>query len=86
MRSKPDVKTGDTFVVDSTCKIPTPKFTRRHQRLQQRLYGQGRVEAGRAGDRDTRGADNTIDAKWVGACKADQKPGDMIIAGRAQRP
>jgi hypothetical protein len=24
----------------------------------------------------------TIDAKWAGACKADQKPGDMIMAGR----
>ena len=24
----------------------------------------------------------TIDAKWMGACKADQKPGDMIMAGR----
>ncbi len=22
----------------------------------------------------------TIDAKWTGACKADQKPGDMIMA------
>jgi hypothetical protein len=24
----------------------------------------------------------TIEAKWTGACKADQKPGDMIMAGR----
>jgi hypothetical protein len=24
----------------------------------------------------------SIDAKWLGECKADQKPGDMIIAGR----
>jgi len=24
----------------------------------------------------------TIDAKWLSACAADQKPGDMIIAGR----
>jgi hypothetical protein len=24
----------------------------------------------------------TIDAKWAGACKPDQKPGDMIMAGR----
>ena len=24
----------------------------------------------------------TVDAKWMGACKADQKPGDMIMAGR----
>ncbi len=23
----------------------------------------------------------TIDAKWMGACAADQKPGDMIMAG-----
>ena len=23
----------------------------------------------------------TIEAKWLGACKADQKPGDMIMAG-----
>ena len=23
----------------------------------------------------------TIAAKWLGACKADQKPGDIIMAG-----
>ena len=23
----------------------------------------------------------TIDAKWVGACKADQKPGDIMMPG-----
>ena len=24
--------------------------------------------------------DMTIEAKWLGACKADQKPGDIIMA------
>ena len=23
----------------------------------------------------------TLEAKWLGACKADQKPGDIIMAG-----
>jgi len=23
----------------------------------------------------------TIEAKWLGACKADQKPGDMMLPG-----
>ena len=26
-------------------------------------------------------ATTTIEAKWVGACKADQKPGDIVMPG-----
>src|SRR5262249_11459256 len=29
-------------------------------------------------------ANLTVEAKWLGACKADQKPGDMIMAGGQQ--
>jgi uncharacterized protein DUF3617 len=37
------------------------------------------AERGSAGAvRDTTG---TIEAKWLGPCKADQKPGDVIMAG-----
>ena len=29
----------------------------------------------------TRDSTTTIEAKWVGACKADQKPGDIVMPG-----
>ena len=35
-------------------------------------------EGGPAGVRDTT---TTIEAKWLGACKPDQKPGDIIMPG-----
>jgi hypothetical protein len=29
----------------------------------------------------TRDSTTTVEAKWVGACKADQKPGDIVMPG-----
>jgi hypothetical protein len=87
MCSKPDVKkTGDTFVVDSTCKIG-PYASSSHAVISGDFNSaytvkvvskqEGPAIPGMPAERTM-----TIDAKWVGACKADQKPGDMIIAGR----
>ena len=29
----------------------------------------------------TRDSTTTIEAKWLGACKSDQKPGDIVMPG-----
>ena len=29
----------------------------------------------------TRNLTTTVEAKWLGACKADQKPGDIVMPG-----
>ena len=87
MCSKPDVKkTGDTFVVNSTCKIGP--YASSSQAVINGDFNsaytvkvvskqEGPAIPGMPAERTM-----TIDAKWMGACKADQKPGDMIMAGR----
>ena len=87
MCSKPDIqKTGDTITVDSTCKIG-PYATSSHAVITGDFNSaytvkvvskqEGPAIPGMSPERTM-----TIDAKWAGACKADQKPGDMIMAGR----
>ena len=87
MCSKPDIqKTGDTITVDSTCKIG-PYATSSHAVITGDFNSaytvkvvskqEGPAIPGMPPERTM-----TIDAKWAGACKADQKPGDMIMAGR----
>ena len=53
---------------------------RRGRRFQFRLHGHHRVaQRGRPGAaRDTT---SKIEAKWVGPCKPDQKPGDIMMPG-----
>ncbi len=36
------------------------------------------LEGGPAGARDTT---STVEAKWIGACRPDQKPGDVVMPG-----
>ena len=80
--SKRDVsKSGDTVTIDSTCTVNgrtstshvvmPGNFTRDYT-----MTITSQVEGGRAAPRTT-----TMSAKWLGACAADQKPGDMILAG-----
>jgi len=88
--SKQDVtKTGGTIVVDSVCKfgsitttshgVVTGDFDSAYTvKVTSKREG-GQAIPGMPAD----GTSNmTIEAKWLGACKADQKPGDMIMAGR----
>lgn len=86
--SKQDVQqVGNTIVVDSVCQMG-PMTTTSHgvitgdfnsaytMKSTSRMTG-GPAVPGMPAD----GATNmTLDAKWLGACKADQKPGDMIMA------
>jgi hypothetical protein len=90
MCSKQDVqKVGSTIVVDSVCKIGQGTTTS-HSVVSGDFNSAYtvKVTSKREGGPAVPGmpADGTsamtIDAKWLGACGADQKPGDMIIAGR----
>jgi hypothetical protein len=90
MCSKQDVqKVGNTFVVDSVCNIGASTTT--SQAVVSGDFNSAytvKVTSKREGGPAMPGmpADGSstmsIDAKWLGECKADQKPGDMIIAGR----
>ena len=90
MCSKQDVqKVGNTIVVDSVCKIGQGTTTS-HGVVSGDFNSAYtvKVTSKREGGPAMPGmpADGTgsmtIDAKWLGACGPDQKPGDMIIAGR----
>src|SRR5262245_7456990 len=88
--SKQDVqKGGATSVVDSVCKagagtitshgVVTGDFNSAYTvKVTSKREG-GPPTPGMAADGTT---NMTLDAKWAGACKPDQKPGDMIMAGR----
>ena len=87
--SKQDVqRTGATIVVDSVCKLGDATTTSHAVvsgdfnsaytvKVTSKREG-GRALPGLPAD----GASNmTIEAKWLGACAAGQKPGDMIMPG-----
>ena len=90
MCSKRDVKkVGNTIVVDAVCKFGPMTIT--SQSVASGDFNSAysvKVTTKREGGPVIPGmpADGkssmSIDAKWMGACKADQKPGDMIMAGR----
>lgn len=87
--SKQDVQNaGGTIVVDSVCKFGAATVTSHGVvsgdfnsaytvKVTSKREG-GPATPGTPGDGNS---SMTIEAKWLGACKADQKPGDMIMAG-----
>ena len=87
--SKQDVqKVGATYVIDSVCKfgpmtstshgVVTGDFNSAYTVKMTSKREGGPNIPGMPAD----GTSNmTIEAKWLGACAADQKPGDMIMAG-----
>jgi hypothetical protein len=86
--SKQDVqKVGGTIVVDSVCQIGPAKMTSHGVisgdfnsaytvKIASTREG-GPAVPGMPADGTT---NMTMDAKWLGACKADQRPGDIIMA------
>ena len=88
MCSKQDVqKVGNTLVVDSVCQIAnmtttshaviTGDFNSGYNVKVTSTRSGGPAMPGMPADAAT---NMTIEAKHLGACKADQKPGDMIMA------
>jgi hypothetical protein len=89
MCSKQDVqKVGATYVIDSVCKfgpmtstshgVVSGDFNSAYSvQMTSKREGGPNIPGMPAG-----GTSNiTIEAKWLGACAADQKPGDIIMAG-----
>ena len=87
MCSKQDVqRTGNTIVVDSVCKFGT--MTNTSHAVVSGDFNSGytvKVDSKRDGGPAMPGmpaggmTHMTIEAKWLGACEAGQKPGDMIM-------
>jgi hypothetical protein len=86
--SKQDMqKVGNTIVVDSVCKIGeatttshgviTGDFNSAYTVKVTSKHTGGPAIPGRPADGTTT---MTIEAKWMGACKPDQKPGDIIMS------
>jgi hypothetical protein len=80
-------RVGNTIVVDSVCKIGATTTTSRGVitgdfNSAYTIKSTSKREGGPAlpGMPKDGSTSMTIDAKWTGACKADQKPGDMIMA------
>ena len=87
MCSKMDTqKVGNTYVIDSVCKMgPSTNSVAfgDHRRLQQRVTVKlSSVTSGGPnlpGARPDGKTEMTMEARWTGACKPDQKPGDIIM-------
>jgi hypothetical protein len=79
-------KVGSTIVINATCQIGPMKST-----SQSVVTGDfnnsytvkvtSKVEGLPAGASIMAGGTTTIQARWISACKPDQQPGDIIMAG-----
>ena len=83
--SKRDIqKTANGYVSDSTCGLASVSIVSHAEitgdfnsayTVQSTSHSEG-GPAAMKGDHVT-----TVEAKWLGACKADQKPGDIVMPG-----
>ncbi len=84
MCSKQDIqKTATGYVSDSVCGIAGMSITSHSEIIGDfnsayTVKSTSHSEGGAAGTRDST---TSIEAKWLGACKADQKPGDIVMPG-----
>ena len=83
--SKHDIqKTATGYVTDAVCGVAGVTVKSRAEitgdfNSAYTVKTTSRSEGGMAGA--ARDSSSTIEAKWVGACKADQKPGDIMMPG-----
>lgn len=83
MCSKQDIrKTATGFASDTVCNVAGRTITSHsditgdfNSAYTVTTVSQTKTEGSAAGSRDTT---STIEAKWIGACKPDQKPGDVV--------
>jgi hypothetical protein len=84
MCSRQDIqKTATGYVSDSVCGVAGMTVTSHAEitgdfNSAYTVKSTAHSERGPAGAHDTT---STIEAKWLGACKADQKPGDIMMPG-----
>jgi hypothetical protein len=85
MCSKQDIqKTSAGYVTDSVCGIGGMSIKSRAEIIGDfnsayTVKSTSHTEGGPAGV--PRDSTTTIEAKWLGACKADQRPGDIMMPG-----
>ena len=85
MCSKQDIqKTATGYVTDSVCGIAGMTIKSKAEIIGDfnsayTVKTTSHTEGGTASV--PRDSNSTIEAKWVGACKADQKPGDIMMPG-----
>ena len=83
--SKQDIqKTATGYVTDSVCGIAGMSIKSHGEIIGDfnsayTVKSTSHTEGGPAGV--PRDSTTTIEAKWLGACKADQKPGDIVMPG-----
>ncbi len=74
---------GDKLIVDAVCKLGQTKTTAKtHAVITGKFDSAYKIESKSTFDPPIRGkAEGTalLEAKWTGACKSDQKPGDVIL-------
>jgi hypothetical protein len=82
--SKNDIqKTSAGYTTDSVCTVSGISVTTHSETTGDFNSGYtvkvtSHSQGGPSGPRDTT---MTVEAKWLGACKADQKPGDIVMPG-----
>lgn len=85
MCSKQDLqKTASGYVGDSVCKVGAMSITSHSETTGDfnsayTVKSTSHSEGGPSGA--PRETTTTIEAKWLGACKPDQKPGDIVMPG-----
>jgi hypothetical protein len=83
--SKQDIqKTATGYVTDSVCSMAGVSMTS-HSEITGDFNSAYTVKSTSHSERGPAGlprdATTTIEAKWLGACKGDQKPGDIVMPG-----
>ena len=83
--SKNDIqKTATGYVTDSVCSVAGMSMTS-HSEITGDFNSAYVVKSTSHSERGPTGgphdATTTIEAKWLGACKPDQKPGDIVMPG-----
>jgi Protein of unknown function (DUF3617) len=72
------------YVMDSVCSVAGVSMTT-HSEITGDFSSAYTIKTTMHSDRAAAGlpkdATTTIEAKWLGACKADQKPGDIVMPG-----
>jgi hypothetical protein len=81
MCSKQDIqKTATGYVTDSVCGIAGVTIAS-HAEITGDFNSAYTVKSTSRSERGPAGGTTTIEAKWLGACKSDQKPGDIMMPG-----
>lgn len=85
MCSKQDIqKTATGYVTDSVCAVAGMSITS-HAEITGDFNSAYTVKSTSHSERGPaavpRDSTTTVEAKWLGACKPDQKPGDMLMPG-----